>query len=56
MAQNAAEQSWKGSHDTRDETALGIPARHVTQHCNVSPHFEKPPEIHIAKAALVSSN
>lgn len=52
MAQNAAEQSWKGSHDTWDERALRIPARR----CNVSPRFEKPPELRFAKKALVFSN
>lgn len=35
---------------------LGIPAQHVTQHLNVSPHFEKPPEIRFVKVVLVSSN
>lgn len=56
MVQNAAQQSWKGSHTTREETAFRLPAQHATQHCNDGPRFESSPEIHITKAALVLSN
>lgn len=56
MAQSAAEPSWEGSRGAGDEAALRIPARHVAQRCNVSSCLEKPPEIRVAKKALVSSD